>query len=788
MSTSRKVKHGNEDGDEKSSNKKQKKGKQKYASRHRYVTITAEYVPRTLNVVDFAEASARAFEINAMNDALERRKQAKNLRASQTLPSHLRRRAASHNVKRLPVRLREKAKEEMGTSIKISRRRKRRPGSLIDKYTHRQVKIRWLETHIWHAKRMKMIESWGYKLAEHPSEKSIKSSYRASSHLTIINDVSYFGFIKLMGEQTHLIKLFNSVTDPTLPSIGSEKYLKGKRQCSTYLYYFSKYPTHLVSPMNLIWQPRKEINDISRNILVWIHPSAFDEAICVFNEAIKYLELEKEIILKNLQTELLMFEITGPRSTALLQSVLDLDEENTRTSQSEESNQVWKALQDLRTSASLPHGVVLGLKIIDPRLSFPKKVPPRTNIISEASQQNLQEILNHWPDNVATSELWDDEKRKLLKENKISDGDLNKRRNQNLIPGQKLLPLAEDARVPIILIQRGAQISQMQQQQQRQYPSEYTCGWNIILPAGWGMALWKSFIFVGAWVGGLRERHNFHFEAGLSYFPCDYPGTKSYDEYSLQEKTKAEDAYNKHPPAKRPNYQKLFVTSPFEAPFHDLLKSNESSSSLSSKQDDEKQQQPEKIWILQGEKNLRLLNESANLDEFKERLVDQIEDRMSSSVLNKYSLDISKAVVRVRVNFLTRGVVGAYAIIYKVEKNAYDYWTKRNQSRDSFEDDQEDDDIDKKKDKKFSHHIPPDNDIIGYATTGQFSFNKGHGFAIGCCSVVAIHELLRKQVSSISSADLSSGQNSKMTIIKMGALVRKTTSMICRPASIELLQ
>ena len=39
--------------------------------------------------------------------------QAKNSRAAQTLPRHLRRRAASHNVKRLPVRLRKKAMEEV---------------------------------------------------------------------------------------------------------------------------------------------------------------------------------------------------------------------------------------------------------------------------------------------------------------------------------------------------------------------------------------------------------------------------------------------------------------------------------------------------------------------------------------------------------------------------------------------------------------------------------------------------------------------------------------------------
>ena len=37
-------------------------------------------------------------------------------RAWQTLPRHLRRRAASHDVRRVPVRLRDKARAEVGLS------------------------------------------------------------------------------------------------------------------------------------------------------------------------------------------------------------------------------------------------------------------------------------------------------------------------------------------------------------------------------------------------------------------------------------------------------------------------------------------------------------------------------------------------------------------------------------------------------------------------------------------------------------------------------------------------
>lgn len=67
-------------------------------------------------MVDFAQA--RAFEINAMHTAMRQSKDSAAQRAFQSLPRNLRRRAASHNIKRLPVRLRERAMREVKTNIK----------------------------------------------------------------------------------------------------------------------------------------------------------------------------------------------------------------------------------------------------------------------------------------------------------------------------------------------------------------------------------------------------------------------------------------------------------------------------------------------------------------------------------------------------------------------------------------------------------------------------------------------------------------------------------------------
>lgn len=69
---------------------------------------------------------------------------------------------------------------------KKSRYHRRRPKNLLKEYTRRQRKHVWLETHIWHAKRMKMIDTWGYRLADHPNDKGYRASYRATKNNCIL--------------------------------------------------------------------------------------------------------------------------------------------------------------------------------------------------------------------------------------------------------------------------------------------------------------------------------------------------------------------------------------------------------------------------------------------------------------------------------------------------------------------------------------------------------------------------------------------------------------------------
>lgn len=64
-----------------------------------------------LDVAKFVQA--REFEIRALEDSMQRARGMQNSRAFQQVPRDMRRRTASHNVKKVPKRLRRRAKKEV---------------------------------------------------------------------------------------------------------------------------------------------------------------------------------------------------------------------------------------------------------------------------------------------------------------------------------------------------------------------------------------------------------------------------------------------------------------------------------------------------------------------------------------------------------------------------------------------------------------------------------------------------------------------------------------------------
>lgn len=163
-----------------------------------------------------ATIAARKFEINALQKAIKASRDCSSTRAWQLLPLHARRRAASHNVLRLPARLRAKGLAELRSSSTLAKTRsqvrKRLPNHPLSKSKARrdELKLRatnsgrkWLETHLWFSKRFRMSSTehdgdrWGYVLPEEPSNKGERTDWRAARHKSVLFDASWNQWLRL---------------------------------------------------------------------------------------------------------------------------------------------------------------------------------------------------------------------------------------------------------------------------------------------------------------------------------------------------------------------------------------------------------------------------------------------------------------------------------------------------------------------------------------------------------------------------------------------------------------
>uniref|UniRef100_H3D6Z6 POP1 homolog, ribonuclease P/MRP subunit n=1 Tax=Tetraodon nigroviridis TaxID=99883 RepID=H3D6Z6_TETNG len=259
----------------------------------------AREMPKCITAVAFARA--RSAEVSAMMKAVT--KTTGSCHVFGALPKHMRRRAMSHNTKRLPCRLRDVANRMREKSLQSGSKKKkeqaknksrkaRRRHNLLLEFNRRQRKNIWLETHIWHAKRFHMVKKWGYCLGDRPTYKCYRPSYRAMSSHCLLQDLSYYCCIELQGEEDRLLsalaQLTSKETGPTFAAVSS---LSGQRQGSLVAYRANKYPSQPLGPVTFLWRPRAR-GCSRRQLWIWAHPTMKQDllpelqAVCQCSEAV----------------------------------------------------------------------------------------------------------------------------------------------------------------------------------------------------------------------------------------------------------------------------------------------------------------------------------------------------------------------------------------------------------------------------------------------------------------------------------------------------------------------
>jgi len=286
-------------------------------------------------------------------------------------------------------------------------------------------------------------------------------------------------------------------------------------------------------------------------------------------------------------------------------------------------------------------------------------------------------------------------------------------------------------------------------------------GWTLIIPSGWAMPFFTSLIYTGTRVGGQRERQTQAFEGGCAYFPRDYPSTDSYTIHAEEQEEEARSRWERKPPAKRTNFEKLGTRSPFIADWEVVLGLREPPSSslepelISAQREDEpsvaadpvavevKPQDSVRPWLLRGPDVPAMLQNLSSMLNPTAGLLDHINKariRRGQDFLHDVRADElwKSALVVVRIIPCGRGNPEDLAVIYGVDDEEARKWygaeSLRKQGAAALLHDGDDE-------TELSKMVPSPGTIIGYVTTGHYSLSRGTGHAIGSIPLSRLFEL-----------------------------------------------
>lgn len=691
-----------------------------------------ELLPNSVLAIKFAHA--RASEIRAINaGALQRSNGRGGLikgnpaggggkRTFQRLPRYLRRRAMSHNVHRIPAQYRNRAEKEMlktygpkaqdpsvraeilrnklkpdHKSIRRSRRYYRRPGHILRDTARRQRTFRWLPTHIWHAKRMFMAPLWGLKIARRRTDRGLRASYRCGAFLCTAHDASYLSCLQLDGPtQAAVLSVVRQVAHPlsarrhrtAAPSAAVHRAMGRAGTCV--LHRRGEYPGGALCPAEFQWRACGGSNSSSdgpATLWLWVHPAAKADALAELGAVCSGSEKNEDGaagVRVQERCDLVRFEVCGPRSSAVLHSVL-----RQGGAQADPGTAaLLGVLPALQSPDSFPAGTALAMTIRTPppapvgvALRPRRVVPPGLS-----GGAALARLFARWEGPAAAaaaSPLWRPEAEEMARWAACTS-----------ITGRETAPEVVETippTVPVLVVQRPGAVGGGNARR------GLGGGWTVVAPEHAAMRLWLSIVYAGAHAIGVEEREWCEFEGGVPAFPRDWPDTPAAHRDAAERERAEGEAYAKRPPAKRPNYAKLAVERPFGIEWRALGVD------------------PARMFVIRSEEALAAA------------LADPEDQRWGD------------ALVMGEVVFPAKGRPAPRAILCVPEGKAdldRTVRTKKGRTKAG--------DLMMVEEECAGEDIPLDRKVAGFVTMGSFSYAAKAGRACGYCSLRTLAPLIRK--------------------------------------------
>ncbi|KAL2460020.1 ribonuclease Ps [Abeliophyllum distichum] len=453
-----------------------------------------------------------------------------------------------------------------------------------------------LRTHVWHAKRFKMIKLWGFHipLGLHGRGRGSRALLKKLKCGALVHDMSYCTAVQLEGPEDMLLSVLSSVLVPS-PSTNSEErlhnMLSGDIFGSAMLHHAGKPFSPTIAPVTYMWRPltriavNREVHNASlcdeqqiidngapfRQLWVWIHSAAFREGYDALRSA---CERQMDVTGHSLKCtscegQLGNLELIGSSAFQLLGKILQpancISESSWHlkkcSAEEDEDEEESKKTSILNNEEQISSSAIISLIVNDPRtLSrndievVPEGKPPgllrksKDQTRSERDAESLSFYPNLEDHSVAECiDLWDASRGICppVEESVICMEKHHRRKEFICLGGTHLgIQNASTERnssrlCPILLLKNenleGSVIR-----------------WSIILPLSWVKVFWNTLVSNGAHAIGLKEKHQIACEAGLPYFPLDFPDCNAYSHFMAMEAVASDQKAKLCPPSTRP--------------------------------------------------------------------------------------------------------------------------------------------------------------------------------------------------------------------------------------------
>ncbi|TLD30035.1 ribonucleases P/MRP protein subunit [Venturia nashicola] len=454
---------------------------------------------------------------------------------------------------------------------KVKKSKLKEPPLPPAKFRKRQIHKTWLPTHMFHAKRATMTPPkeplWRFALPLTPTIKNYRSTHRVSTQRGAVAwDMSYMATISLEGPEKSIEGLLKALGvgaggDPEgIWSRPGSKWRRGTRTWEGWLYQRQTYPAHGIAPATVMWCA-EETADIDsqasngtantkkktprRKAFIRVHPAGF---LQLWEQVVRIGKIQKpSVTVEDLRFEIGSIEITGPNaSEAIVAVVRPVGQEVDGCNGNTTLKDTWSTISAHPPSA-LPKGAVIAFEASDPRLRY----PPRTLTPDQSDPIKGIQMLANWPLDTPASpaRLFDRNTRLKASRSLPSQKSIN-RRKASALPGDFPEPRSSDPSIPVLVYCSRS-------------PASGSGIWTILLPWKCVDPVWRSIMYyplsTGGNVkfGGVKEKRQIAFESGTPWYPADYPGLKSGDEWEAQEQAQRKAEWLRRPKGRRTEFQRL---------------------------------------------------------------------------------------------------------------------------------------------------------------------------------------------------------------------------------------